>query len=91
MSMSLLPSITPGGGGHIFYLQPLLNLFLDFNENFRHSFTYIADVHLIFYTFVFDYFKFFCFPLIPMKCLCYTSGGTHLVSTTPPKSVGGFQ
>lgn len=24
-------------------------------------------MHLIFYTFVFDYFQFFCFPLIPMN------------------------
>jgi hypothetical protein len=36
-------------------------------------------------------FNFFAFPLFQWNFYAKTSGGTHLVSTTPPKSVGGFQ
>ena len=90
MSMSLRPSITPWGGGSSFICNPSW-MFLDFNENLRHSFTYIADMHLIFYTFVFVIFNFFAFPLFQWNFYVKTSGGTHLVSTTPPKSVGRFQ
>ena len=49
-----------------FYLQLLLNLFLDLNENFRHSFTYTNVLQMCTSYFIHLYliiFNFFAFPL----------------------------
>ena len=55
----------------ISYPQPLLNLWVDFNENFRHSSTYIGDVHLYKCYMRFDYFQLFWFPILK-NGFCHT-------------------
>ena len=55
----------------ISYPQLLLNLWVDFNENFRHSSTYIGDVHLYKCYMRFDYFQLFWF-LILKNGFCHT-------------------
>ena len=152
--MSLRPSITPWGGGLIFYLQPLLNvpgfqwklqaffyiycryaphilyiciwlfsifllspysnelfmlrlqgvpisypqlllnLWVDFNENFRHSSTYIGDVHPKAMQMLYEIWLFSIVLVshIEKWILSYhTWGGTHHLSTIPPWPVNGFQ
>jgi hypothetical protein len=147
MSMSLRPSITPGEGGVIFYLQPLLNvpgfqwklqaffyiyfihlyliifnffafplfqwnfyvrlqgipisypqlllnLWVDFNENFRHSSTYIGDVHPKAMHMLYEIWliSIVLVSHIAKWILSYhTWGGTHHLSTIPPWHVNGFQ
>ena len=55
----------------ISYPQPLLNLWVDFNANFRHSSTYIGDVHLYKCYLRFDYFQLFWFPILK-NVFCHT-------------------
>jgi hypothetical protein len=60
-------------GVPISYPQLLLhvNLWVDFNENFRHSSTYIGDVHLYKCYMRFDYFQLFWFPILK-NGFCHT-------------------
>jgi hypothetical protein len=63
-------------GVPISFPQPLLNLWVDFNENFRHSSTYIGDVHpkamqMLYDIMRFDYFQLFWFPILK-NGFCYT-------------------
>ena len=58
--------------------QLLLNLSVDFNENFRHSSTYIGDVHLYKSYMRFDYFQLFWFSILK-NGFCHTIlEGVHI-------------
>jgi hypothetical protein len=63
-------------GVPISYPQLLLNLWVDFNENFRHSSTHIGDVHpkamqMLYEIWLFDYFQLFWFPILK-NGFCHT-------------------
>ena len=78
----------------ILYPQLLLNLWVDFNENFRHSSTYIGDVHPKAMQMLYEIWLFSIVLVshIEKWILSYhTWGGTHHLSTIPPWPVNGFQ
>lgn len=81
-------------GVPISYPQLLLNLWVDFNENFRHSSTYIGDVHPKAMQMLYEIWLFSIVLVshIEKWILSYhTWGGTHHLSTIPPWPVNGFQ
>ena len=60
------------------YPQLLLNGWIDFNETFQNSFTYIADVHLLFCFWVFKFFV-KCWSFLDFVKQAETGGGISII------------
>ena len=90
MSMSLRPSITPWGGAHLLFATPRECSWISMKTSgiLLHILQICTSYFIHLYLIIFN---FFAFPLFQWNFYVKTSGGTHLVSTIPPKSVGGFQ
>ena len=89
MSMSLRPSITPWGA-HLSFATPPECSWISMKTSgiLLHILQICTSYFIHLYLIIFN---FFAFPLFQWNFYARLQGVTHLVSTTPPKSVGGFQ